>query len=419
MNILVLNNGSSSIKFQILVVGQVVSLETQPRNALKPSLRGSVKHIGEQATLELEWEGKAVIRLKRNVRNHREGLSWIFEELAGDKYVKHGARLIDHVEAIGHRVVHGGTRFRESTVISSEVMEEIEALSELAPLHNPICLEGIKFARERFGTQKPMIAVFDTAFYRNLPDNARWYALPFELARRHHIERYGFHGIAHASLVEGYQLYTRRQAMNDRMITLQLGNGCSMTAVAGGQAVETSMGFTPLEGLVMGTRSGDLDPSIVNFLVEKEKLSPAEIERLFNTQSGLLGVSGISHDMKQILEAVENTQDTHAALAVDLFCHRAKKYLGAYLAVLGGAESVVFGGGIGEASPDIRARICGNMEWCGIKLDSERNQAAVGLLPGDAARISSKDSLIDVLVVAADEESWIAKETARLLSPHS
>src|SRR5207249_420057 len=228
--------------------------------------------------------------------------------------------------------------------------KEIDALSELAPLHNPACLAGIRGARAVLGSRIPMVAVFDTAFHRSLPDAARLYALPLELADRHHIRRYGFHGIAHASLAAGFSAHTGRPLDQARLITLQLGNGCSITAIAGGRSVDTSMGFTPLEGLVMGTRSGDVDPTVVSYLAERE------------------GVP---------------------ASAVELFCYRARKYLGAYLAALGGADAVVFGGGIGEAAPVIRARICEGMVWCGLRLDPGRNDAAVRLEPGRAARISA------------------------------
>ncbi|MFQ5960978.1 MAG: acetate/propionate family kinase, partial [Candidatus Methylomirabilales bacterium] len=297
-------------------------------------------------------------------------------------------------------------------VIDDAVLAEIEALSELAPLHNPASLAGIQGARGVLGPTVPMVAVFDTAFHHDLPPPARMYALPHELASRHQIRRYGFHGTAHASLVAGYAAFTGSTLEKDRLITLQLGNGCSVTAFAGGKSIETSMGFTPLEGLVMGTRSGDLDPSIVSYLSEREKVDAAEVERWLNEQSGLLGVSGRTNDMRE-LEAAAQARDERAALAIELFCYRARKYIGAYLAVLGGADAIVFGGGIGENSPEIRARICTGMEWCGIHIDDERNKAAVHPPPGSAARISQDAAPLAVYVVADDEESWIARETVR------
>jgi acetate kinase len=302
----------------------------------------------------------------------------------------------------------------ETTLITEKVEAGIDALSELAPLHNPACLAGIRGAKAVVGSSVPMVAVFDTAFHRTMPEVARHYAIPTDLADRHQIRRYGFHGIAHASLANGYAVSTGKPLEQTRLITLQLGNGCSVAAIAQGRSVETSMGFTPLEGLVMGTRSGDVDASIVGYLSEREKVEPAEVERWLNERSGLLGLSGRSNDMKELLRAVQEG-DERAAFAVDLFCYRVRKYLGAYMAVLGGADAIVFGGGIGENAPEIRSRICNDMAWCGIRIDSDRNREGVGLKPGSAAKISTDDSKPMVYIVAADEESWIAKETARCL----
>ena len=286
------------------------------------------------------------------------------------------------IEAVGHRVVHGGDRYVESTVITDQVEAGIDALSELAPLHNPACLAGIRGAKAVMGATVPMVAVFDTAFHRTMPEVARHYAIPTDLADRHHIRRYGFHGIAHASLANGYAVCTGNSLKQARIITLQLGNGCSVAAIDKGKSVDTSMGFTPLEGLVMGTRSGDVDPSIVSYLSEREKVEPAEVERWLNQRSGLLGLSGRSNDMRELLRAVEQEGDQRAEFAIDLFCYRVRKYLGAYLAVLGGADAIVFGGGIGENAPEVRKRICRNMEWCGMSLHPDRNRTAVGLRRG-------------------------------------
>jgi acetate kinase len=316
---------------------------------------------------------------------------------------------------VGHRVVHGGVQYVAPTLITEQVEAGIDALSELAPLHNPSCLAGIRGAKQVLGSAKPMVAVFDTAFHRTMPAVAKQYALPTELADRYRIRRYGFHGIAHASLANGYAMCTGSSLEQVRLITLQLGNGCSVTAIAQGRSVETSMGFTPLEGLVMGTRSGDVDASIVSYLSEREKVEAAEVERWLNERSGLLGLSGRSNDMRELLRAAEKEQDKRAQFAIDLFCYRVRKYIGAYLAVLGGADAIVFGGGIGENAPEIRERICRNMEWCGLQLNRERNRAAVGLAPGLASKISTDESQPAAYVVAADEETWIAKETVRCM----
>lgn len=400
MIVLVLNCGSSSLKVRLLDM-----LEGAPQGDPKPTrtlLSGAVKEIGGKSTLHLSIEGRAASKKTQSVPDHSSAIRWVVEHLTSPS----------QVEAVGHRVVHGGERFSQSVVIDETVLAEIEGLVELAPLHNPASLAGIHGAREVLGSTIPMVAVFDTAFHHTLPTRARIYALPRELAARHHIRRYGFHGAAHASLVAGYAAFTGRDLEKDRVITLQLGNGCSVAAIAGGKSVDTSMGFTPLEGLVMGTRSGDLDPSIVSYLAQREKVDASEVERWLNEESGLLGVSGWTNDMRE-LEAAAQAGDEQAAVAIELFCYRARKYIGAYLAVLGGADAIVFGGGIGENSPEIRSRICTDMQWCGILLDAERNKAAVHLSPGSAARISQEAAALAVYVVADDEEGWIARETVR------
>ena len=400
MRILVINSGSSSIKFRLSdVVEENGTLATRP--AL---LEGAVKGIGGMPSFDVTGQQVARSALKREAQDHTQAMHAIFNRL-GD--------LRRGIEAVGHRVVHGGERYVESTVITEQVEAGIDALSELAPLHNPACLAGIRGAKAVMGSTVPMVAVFDTAFHRTMPEVARRYAIPLDVADRHHIRRYGFHGIAHASLANGYAAGTGKPLQQTRLITLQLGNGCSVAAIADGKSVDTSMGFTPLEGLVMGTRSSDVDASIVTYLSEREKIEPAEVEGWLNERSGLLGLSGRSNDMRELLRAAEQEQDQHAEFAIDLFCYRARKYVGGYLAVLGGAEAIVFGGGIGENAPEIRRRICQGMEWCGISLQEDRNRAAVGLNAGSAAKISTEDSQLAVYVVAADEETWIAKETAR------
>ncbi|HEX6726971.1 MAG TPA: acetate/propionate family kinase, partial [Nitrospira sp.] len=367
-------------------------------------IEGAVKGIGGLASFEVTGQQRSVSRGKMQAQDHFQAMRVLMDRL-GDS--------LDSVEAVGHRVVHGGDRYVESTLITEQVEAGIDELSELAPLHNPACLAGIRGARAVMGATVPMVAVFDTAFHRTMPEVARHYAIPTDLADRHHIRRYGFHGIAHASLANGYAVCTGRSLRQARIITIQLGNGCSVAAIAEGRSVDTSMGFTPLEGLVMGTRSGDVDASLVSLLAEREKVEPAEVERWLNERSGLLGLSGRSNDMRELLRVAEQERDQRAELAIELFCYRARKYVGSYLAVLGGVDAIVFGGGIGENAPEVRKRICQNMAWCGISLNADRNRAAVGLRPGAAAKISPDDSTPAVYVVAADEETWIAKETAR------
>jgi acetate kinase len=403
MRVLVLNSGSSSIKFRL------VDAAEEPTGALTiraPLLRGAVKGIGSASTFELVApdSGRSVTPL--TIHDHGQALHVLFERLAGS---------LRGLDAVGHRVVHGGDRFLETTLITAEVEATIDALSELAPLHNPACVAAIRGARAAVGGALPMVAVFDTAFHQVMPEVAKRYALPADLAEQHGVRRYGFHGIAHASLAAGYAQATGRPLDETRLITLQLGQGCSITAIAGGRSVETSMGFTPLEGLVMGTRSGDVDPAVVSYLSRRTAAAPAEVERWLNERSGLLGLSGRSGDMRELLRAAAQEGDARAQLAIAAFCHRIRKYLGAYLAVLGGAEAVIFGGGIGENAPEIRARICRGMDWCGLSLDPPRNAAAVGLAEGQATRISAPGVPVAAYVVAADEETWIARETVRLL----
>ena len=401
MLVLVINSGSSSIKFRLVHVVEEPGggLTTQP--AL---LQGAVKGIGSVASFEVTGQSVDRSTTTLEIRDHAHALRVLLDRLAGS---------LGQIEAVGHRVVHGGDQYMNPLLITEQVEAGIDALSELAPLHNPSCLAGIRGARAAFGTTLPMVAVFDTAFHQTMPEVARQYALPVELALRHRIRRYGFHGIAHASLADGYAAYTGNRLEQVRLITLQLGNGCSVTAIAQGRSVETSMGFTPLEGLVMGTRSGDVDVSIVSYLSEREKVEASEVERWLNERSGLLGLSGRSNDMRELLRATHEEQDKRAQCAIDLFCYRVRKYLGSYLAVLGGADAIVFGGGIGENAPEIRERICQNMKWCGLELNRDLNRAAIGLAPGRAAKISVDGSRLAAYVVAADEETWIARETVR------
>jgi len=401
MKVLVLNSGSSSLKFSLSEVGRDDGRTRS--SAARSGVRGMVDRIGRRATLLVKKDGVAEAPEEREIPDHRAAVQWLFERLGQIR-----------VEAVGHRVVHGGERFRESVRIDEAVVAEIERLNELAPLHNPAGLAGINAARAALGHDMPMVAVFDTGFHRTMPERAAVYAIPQDLFEKYGIKRYGFHGIAHASLVQGYAAHRDRPVDTVRAITLHLGNGCSAAAIQGGRSVDTSMGFTPLEGLVMGTRSGDLDPAIVSYLVRRADVSAEQVEQWLNERSGLLGLSGLSHDVRDLL-AAEQQGEARAALAIEVFCYRVRKYIGSYLAVLGGADAVIFGGGIGEHSPAIRARICDGMAWCGLVLDRDRNKQAVGLPAGRAARISRGDAKVEAYVVAADEETSIARETVRCL----
>ena len=289
-------------------------------------------------------------------------------------------------------------------------MRGIEDCIELAPLHNPANLKGILAVRELLGAGLPQVAVFDTAFHQTLPEHAYLYALPYQLYRRHRIRRYGFHGTSHRYIAYRYRQLRGlpREAVN--IITLHLGNGCSATAIKGGNSLDTSMGLTPLEGLMMGTRSGDVDPSILDFIATKEGLSPREVESLLNKQSGLLGISGLTHDMRDLLDEAHTNKDRRALLAIQLFCYRVQKYIGAYLAAMNGADAIVFAGGIGENSAEVRTQICAGLAWMGIKIAAERNAKMIG---GQEGIISADDSRLAVYVIPTDEELLIARDTAR------
>jgi acetate kinase len=306
--------------------------------------------------------------------------------------------------------------FKESTLIDDRVLNGIEDCIDLAPLHNPNNVKGILAARDVFGKNVPQVAVFDTAFHHSIPERAYLYAVPYHWYRRHRIRRYGFHGTSHRYVAFRYRALRGLSREQTNIITLHLGNGCSAAAIKGGNSVDTSMGMTPLEGLAMGTRSGDLDPAIVGVIAGKEGLSASEVDTLLNTQSGLLGISGLTNDMRELQAELNEHDDRRVRLAVEVFCYRARKYVGAYLAAMGGADAVVFTGGIGENSPDVRRRVCSEMEWAGLHLDDRKNQETVGR----EGLISTGDSRLLAYAIPTDEELLIARDTVRVIKavPH-
>ena len=313
---------------------------------------------------------------------------------------------------MGHRVVHGGEQFTHSTRVDDGVLRALEALIELAPLHNPHNLRGISAARAVLGPGVQQVAVFDTAFHHSLPESAYIYAIPYQFYRRYRVRRYGFHGTSHRYVAYRYRQLTKRTREATKIITLHLGNGASACAIAAGESVDTSMGFTPLEGLVMGTRSGDLDPAILDFVSAKEGMGLRDLDLMLNKQSGLLGISGLTADMRELLAEEAEHGDRRARLAIDIFCYRTKKYLGAYLAAMNGADAVIFAGGIGENSPDVRRRICQGLDWLGIEVDDSRNNALVGA----EGRIDAKGSRVELWVIPTDEELLIARDTWRVVT---
>ncbi|HEX8141514.1 MAG TPA: acetate kinase [Pyrinomonadaceae bacterium] len=406
MNVLVLNCGSSSVKFQLIAT----DLERIAQNTDRRLARGVLERIGGQAIITLGAEGHAPQRTTAPLRDTRAAveliLRWACAEDSGISEVK----SVADVHAVGHRVVHGGERFTHSVLITDEVLRGIEDCIELAPLHNPANLKGIMAAREVFGTGLPQAAVFDTAFHQTLPDEAYLYALPYQLYRRHRIRRYGFHGTSHRYVAYRYRQLLDIPRERTNVITMHLGNGCSAAAIRAGDSVDTSMGLTPLEGLVMGTRAGDIDPAIIDFIMAKEGLTSQEAETLLNKQSGLLGISGLTNDMRELLDEAHENDDRRARLAIAIFCYRARKYIGAYLAAMGGADAIIFTGGIGENSAEVRAAICRGLEWMGLELDAERNGAHTG---GREGLISRDGARLAAYVIPTDEELLIARDTVR------
>jgi acetate kinase len=395
MKILVLNCGSSTLKFQLI--------ETSVASGQDDKLaRGFIERIGGTSLIHFETVGWPAEQKTAAVPDHEEAVGKVIEWLSSHPNLR-------DVDAVGHRVVHGGDLFATSVRIDEHVITALESVCEIAPLHNPAGVSGIRAARSLLGTAMPMVAAFDTSFHLTLPEHASTYAIPHELSVRHHIRRYGFHGLAHQYSALRYGQLTETPPERVKIVTMHLGNGCSACAIRGGESVDTSMGFTPLEGLIMGTRSGDLDPGLVSYLAQKENVGVAEVESWLNKRSGLLGLSGLSNDMRQLVSAFE--ANPRARLAVDAFCYRSRKYLGAYLTVLGGARAVIFSGGIGENVPLIREKICAGMEWCGLTLDKVSNFSTVGL----EACISGADSGIQAYVIPSDEEALIARETAKLV----
>jgi acetate kinase len=394
MTILALNSGSSSLKAALVGTAEEAP---KPASAL-------VQRVGtRQATARLAIGDEPAHDEPVSAGDHAAAVELIVGWLASHD-------LIDGVAAVGHRIVHGGPDFTSPTLVDDAVLARLEELRALAPLHNGPALRALRAAQAVLGPHVPHVATFDTAFHAAMPAHAARYAIDPELADRHGVRRYGFHGLAHRSMLERYSAHAGRAVRDLRLVTLQLGNGCSAAAVRGGRSLDTTMGLTPLEGLMMGTRSGDVDPALVGFLARREGVEVDEIEHRLNHSSGLLGVSGRSRDMRDLLEA-EDAGDPRAALAVEMFCYRVRKAIGASLAALGGADAIVFGGGIGLHAAAVRLRACAGLEWCGVTIDRRRN--AVG---GREGRISAEGAPIEVFAADVDEERVIAGDAWSLVS---
>ena len=391
MKILVINCGSSSIKYQLYEMPEETVLA-----------KGLLEKIGEEGSVLTHQINKNKIEIKKKIANHEEGLKLIVDALISKEYGV--IKEIKEISAIGHRVVHGGEKFSKSVLIDAGVIKIIEEYSDLAPLHNPPNLTGIKAGANIF-LGVPQVAAFDTAFHQTIPRTAYMYAINYGIYEKYKVRRYGFHGTSHRFVARRAAQLMNMNKDQANIITAHLGNGCSITAIEKGKSIDTSMGLTPLEGLVMGTRSGDIDPAII-FYLESKGYKINEINTLLNKKSGLLGISGVSNDVRNLIEA-SNKGNEKAKLALDIFCYRVKKYIGAYTAVLGRVDSLVFTGGIGENAVGLRWQICENLNNIGIELDKDKNSDTMKV----EAKISSENSRVNVFVIPANEEARIAYDT--------
>ncbi|MBN1823291.1 MAG: acetate kinase [Endomicrobiales bacterium] len=398
MKILVVNCGSSSVKYTFFDV-----------NGEKKLASGIVECIGlPEAYFKHRVSGEEEVKESCKVQNHMEAVDLILKNLIDPEIglIKH----TDEISAVGHRVVHGGDKFTDSVVVDANVMEGLKECIPIAPLHNPHHYAGIEAILKLLPDVKQVL-VFDTAFHQTIPDFAYIYAIPYSLYEKYHIRRYGFHGTSHKYVAQRAAKLLGKPLKDTNLITCHLGNGCSITAIKSGKSIDTSMGFTPLEGLVMGTRSGDIDPAIIVHLLTHEKITADSLNSLLNKKSGLAGVSGISADMRTLLTAsAEGNQK--AKLAIEIYCYRIKKYIASYMGVLEGTDAVVFTAGVGENSPTIRSKSCQGLDSLGIKIDEEANRK-VG---SEDRTISSGDSGVRILVIPTNEELMIARETHRVLT---
>ncbi|WP_068458048.1 acetate/propionate family kinase [Aedoeadaptatus pacaensis] len=396
MNILVINCGSSSLKYQL------IDMEEK-----KVLAKGLAERIGiEGGRVKYEAAGKDEIVIEEKLADHKAALKIVLDSL---QHAEYGAvKSLDEIDAVGHRVVHGGEAFAQSVIIDEKVMKAINDNVEIAPLHNPPNIIGIEACKEIMG-DVPMVAVFDTAFHQSIPALNYIYALPYEYYEKYKVRRYGFHGTSHQYITERAADMLGKKLDEVNLITCHLGNGSSISAVVGGKCFDTTMGFTPLEGLAMGTRTGDMDPAIVPFIMDKENLSTEEMSNVMNKKSGVLGISGVSSDFRDLEEAAEKGND-RAQLALDIFENRVRKYIGAYLTEMDHCDGIIFTAGVGENSITTRERVIKGLTSLGVKIDDDKNN-----MRGKEAVISTDDSSIPVLVIPTNEELKIAMETAKLV----
>jgi len=393
MRILVLNSGSSSIKFQLFTMDTRTSLAS-----------GLVEQIGSSSSRAVLKANGEVYEIKRFIKDHHDGLE-AMNELFVTSHILHD---LSELDGIGHRIVHGGESFFSSMIVDDNVIKKIEEISPLAPLHNPGHLAGIKNAMKE-SKNVPHVVVFDTVFHQSMPEYAYRYALPYDVCKAHHIRKYGFHGTSHRYVCKQAAKMLGIEFDKFNAISLHLGNGASACAVQNGKSIDTSMGLSPLEGLIMGTRSGDIDPAIITYLLNLNELKAEEIDAFLNKKSGLLGICGSSDMREVVIKMQEGNERAH--LAFEMFCYRIKKYIGAYYAVLGRIDAIVFTGGIGENAPYSREKICNDLTHMGIKIDHELNFSKVF----GARDLSSPDAAVKTLVVPTNEELEIALETKRVI----
>lgn len=397
MKILVLNCGSSSIKYKLF---DMTTKEVLAQGGIE-----KIGLIGSFLKLTLPNGEKKI--LEKDIPEHTAGIEFILNTLVSPEY---GAiKSLDEINAVGHRMVHGGERFSESVLLNKEVLDAFIACNDLAPLHNPANLKGVN-AVSAILPNVPQVGVFDTAFHQTMPDYAYMYAIPYELYEKYGVRRYGFHGTSHRYVSQRVCEFLGVDPKGKKIITCHIGNGGSISAIKDGKCIDTSMGLTPLEGLVMGTRSGDIDAGAVTFIMEKEGLNATGVSNLLNKKSGVLGVSGVSSDMRE-LEAAVAAGNPKAILAEKMYFYRIKKYIGAYAAALGGVDIILFTGGVGENQANCRSEVCEGLEFMGVKIDLEKNKVR-----GEEAIISADDSKVTVAVIPTDEELMIASDTLAILN---
>jgi len=397
MKILVLNCGSSSIKYKLF---DMTTKEVLAQGGIE-----KIGLVGSFLKLTLPNGEKKI--LEKDIPEHTAGIEFILNTLVSPEY---GAiKSLDEINAVGHRMVHGGERFSESVLLNKEVLDAFIACNDLAPLHNPANLKGVN-AVSAILPNVPQVGVFDTAFHQTMPDYAYMYAIPYELYEKYGVRRYGFHGTSHRYVSQRVCEFLGVDPKGKKIITCHIGNGGSISAIKDGKCIDTSMGLTPLEGLVMGTRSGDIDAGAVTFIMEKEGLNATGVSNLLNKKSGVLGVSGVSSDMRE-LEAAVAAGNPKAILAEKMYFYRIKKYIGAYAAALGGIDIILFTGGVGENQANCRSEVCEGLEFMGVKIDLEKNKVR-----GEEAIISADDSKVTVAVIPTDEELMIASDTLAILN---